>query len=312
MKTLFLTAIIFLAGSVGTAQVVIENPESGTTSLHTLEVVRDGVPIDEANSSQVLVDTGLVIAGMISTSATATLITNATSIDATEHHGVLEFSLEEMVLPESFTADNFTAHLKGVMGAPASSNVVLDVDLFDMSNDQEDFVISEEDYDIFNEVPVTSESVENGAFPEEGIDVTAQLRADLFGDDSTGISTGFILMASGGTGIIGFSGIEDAYIELNLVGSDTDVDIDSDTSNIPDTDSDTNEDSDTSDVTDTDSGVTTDTSSDGPVSTDDSDYWETDDDDSDGWNHDGSDGNVKCDCSLAGSSRPNSIWSLLF
>ncbi|MBN2715669.1 MAG: hypothetical protein JXX14_07420 [Deltaproteobacteria bacterium] len=330
MKTIFFALSLMLVCSLVSAQVVIENPTVGSTVL--TEVVKEvgGEPQSAISTTTVQPDT--LGAGLIENTSTAG--TQTFFYISKDIVGALEFSLEGVNIPSSFTASNFTARLVGLSGQPTTASVSLGIDLFDMADDQEDNLIEDFDRDLADgAVPINGESVVNGAFEDGMVDVTAQLRADLFGDSTEGVSTGFIVQATPGTGLIEFPGIADAYIELNLIGSDSDVD--SDTSVVivdTDTDSDGITDTavvDTSDIdsatendtsvvdtatgaTGTDSGDTVDTVS-GSDGTGDSDYWDIVNEDSDDeMDHDNDGGNVKCTCTTAGADTIRSIWNLIF
>ena len=335
MRKIYFTLLIMSVCSFASAQVVIENPAIGSVALkqkvlelNDQEVVNDSFPFTET-----VAVTSTVAIGEINETETYTQPGAETVWDLIlieNWQGALEFSLENVEIPTSFTASNFTARLIGISGQPNTDSVSLSVDLFDMADSQEDFLIQDFDYDIAEgAVSINGDPFINGEFENGEIDVTAQLRADLFGDATDGVSTGFILQASGGTGLVKFPGIADAYIEMNLIGSDTGVDSDSDTNDVTvATDSDTATDTDTSDDTEdtpadtgSDSATTTDTASSatdtstaGNAGTGDSDYWETEDDDSDGMGGSGGDGgsNVTCTCTAAGSTTAKTLWNLLF
>ena len=342
MKKIYFTFLIMSVCSLASAQVVIENPAVGSVVLKEQVLELNGQEVTSFSSfpntsTEVVADS--VAAG--ETAASETLSSAGVVLDLLKNNnwqGMIEFDLQSVEIPTSFTTSNFTARLVGVSGQAATDSVSLSVDLYDMADENEDLLIQEVDY--FNNddgvVSINGDPYINGEFENGEIDVTAQLRADLFGDSAAGVSTGFILQASGGTGLVAFPGIADAYIEMNLIGSDTDVDSDSGTGDVT-VSTDSESPTDTDSVTDTDTGAAdsddtavastdsdavtdtattvTDTSS-GNTGTGDSDYWDTvDDDDSDGiGNFDGGDGgsNVKCTCTAAGSTAAKSLWNLLF
>lgn len=342
MKKIYFTLLMMSVCSLASAQVVIENPAVGSVVFKEQVLELNGQEVTSFSSfpntsTEVVADS--VAAG--ETGASETLSSAGVVLDVIRNNnwqGMIEFDLQNVEMPTSFTTSNFTARLVGISGQAATDGVSLSIDLFDMADANEDFVIQEADY-FDNDgqmVSINGDPYINGEFESGEIDVTAQLRADLFGNSTVGASSGFILQASGGTGLVAFPGIADAYIEMNLIGSDTDEDTDSgtgdvtvstDSDSMSDTDTqadtatgadtaDTADSSDSDSVTDTATGSVVDTAtSSGNAGTGDSDYWETEDDDSDGiGNFDGGDGgsNVKCTCTAAGSTAAKSLWNLLF
>lgn len=306
MKTIFFTLLLMLVGVMASAQVKIENPIYGTAIFKEHYLIQNSQ--EQKVSSSTPVDANLMGAGLVSTSssATDTDLIGAVWNHANEAHGILEFDLQSFNVPSSFTTNNFTARLVGLMGAPFPTSISLSVDVYDMTDDQEDMVISDIDYDVpADAVSVNGDPYINGEFDEAGIDVTEQLKVDLFGADDTGLSSGFIFVASNGTGTIDFPNAASAYIELNLKDTDSDTDSDTATGSITDTDSDTS--TGTTVIPGTDSD-TTDTTPD----TTDTDYWETETDDSDNGLPGVSGGGTKCECSAAGANPVASLWNLLF
>ena len=316
MKTIIFTSILMLVCSLASAQEPIEDPIYGSVVLKALVVEQNGQEVHKTSVTTVQED--IMGIGFQSNSTATDTPPGAILRDIKNIRGALEFSLENV--PESITTNNFTAKLVGISGQPTSASVSLSVDLYDMTDDQEDLIITEDDYDVdISAVSINGDPFINGEFEDGTIDVTEQLRADLFGEGTDRVSTGFILMASGEadmTGLVEFPGIADAHIELNLIGSDSDSDTDSG----DDTDSATeNQDTDTiPQVTDTSSDTTTqpqDTSSDtGTTGDTESEYWDTVDGSDDGPGAESSgEGNVKCNCSTAGAhSIGASILNLLF
>ncbi len=318
MKTIIFTSIFMLLCSLASAQEPIEDPIYGSVVLKATVVEQNDQEIHRTSLTTVQED--IMGIGFQSNSTATDEYPGAILRDIRNIRGALEFSLENV--PESITTNNFTAKLVGISGQPTSTSVSLSVDLFDMTDDQEDLIITEEDYDVdISAISINGDPFINGEFEDGTIDVTEQLRADLFGEGADRVSTGFILMASGEadmTGLVAFPGIADAHIELNLIGSDSDSDTDTDTGD--DTDSATeNQDTDTTpQVTDTSSDTTTqpqDTSSDtGTTGDTESEYWDTVDGSDDGPGAESSgEGNVTCNCSTAGAhSIGASILNLLF
>ncbi|MBN2530223.1 MAG: hypothetical protein JXR76_27785 [Deltaproteobacteria bacterium] len=305
MKTIFFTLSIMLVCAIATAQVKIENPEYGTAIFKEHYLIQNDQ--EQLVSSSTVVEADLMGAGLVTSTsaATDTDLIGATWNHANEAHGVLEFDLQTFNLPASFTTNNFTARLVGLMGVPFPTTISLNVDLYDMSDDQEDMVIADIDYDLPTEATrINDAPYINGEIDEAGIDVTEQLKVDLFGTDDSGLSSGFIFVASGGTGTIDFPNAANAYIELNLKDTESDADSDSATGSVTDTASDTS--TGTTVIPGTDSD-TTDTTPD----TTDTDYWETETDTTD-TGFSGGGGDAKCECSAAGATPGASIWNLLF
>jgi hypothetical protein len=310
MKTIIFTSILMLVCSLASAQVVIDDPVYGSV-IYTELVAEGHTDIRDAGTS---VEENTIAIGMRTFSTTLPDFPTYNFLGIKNVKGALEFSLADV--PESITSNNFTAKLIGIQGQPTSASVSLSVDLYDMTDDQENMVIDEDDYDLDTDaVSINGDPFINGEFEDGTIDVTEQLRADLFGEGADRVSSGFILMASGEadmTGIVEFPEIANAYIQLNLIDSDTDSGDDTDSAT-------ENQDTDTTpQVTDTSSDTTTqpqDTSSDtGTTGDTESEYWDTVDGSDDGPGAESSgEGNVKCNCSTAGAhSIGASILNLLF
>ncbi|MBN2339856.1 MAG: hypothetical protein JXX29_12230 [Deltaproteobacteria bacterium] len=300
MRTLFSILVLTLIGSSAAAQVVVLTPEYGTVSFLATEA-RQSSSDTQASivGSTYVAEANTCVVGESSTVADS----NSLSFNIRRQRGALEFSLSGVELPTYLTASNFSARLLGLSGAAINNSSItsLSIDLFDMADDQEDLLIDEADYYIDEEgaVSVNADPAVNGQFGEEGIDVTEQLRRDLFGDGAEDPSSGFILVATGGTGFVSFAA-ENAVVEINLVDADADADTDADT----DADSDGDVDGDADADSDSDSDMDTDTG--------DTDSWYYDEDDSDDNDHDIDGDTVKCSCSEAGVSAMSSIFKLLF
>ena len=317
MKTIFFTLSLLLVCSISTAQVLIEDPIHGVVANKRVELLQNGQPVVVVDtdgshayeSSSFFVDNiPFGAGGHTATSAAPTsIISSGTWLNSTQWQGAFEFDLGAVDLT-GLTTNNFSANLKGLMGAPFPTNasISLSIDIYDMADSQEDLVIDTDDWSSAETaLSITVDPYINGDFDASGINVTEQLRADLFGSDTSGASTGFILVASGSTGFVRFADIANAYIEVNLL-NDTDSESDSSTgSSITDTDSSTG----STVIPGTDSGSAADTNSES--GTDDSDYWDTVDSNNPGSKGTGG-STAKCDCTTAGASTSISIWSLLF
>lgn len=313
MRTIIFTSItLILVCSLASAQVVIDDPVYG--SVIFTELVAEGHT--EIRDSATNVEENTIAIGMRTFTTTLPDFPAYNFLGVNSVKGALEFSLAEV--PESITSNNFTAKLIGIHGQPTSASVSLSVDLYDMTDDQQNMVIDEDDYDLDTDaVSINGDPFINGEFEDGTIDVTEQLRADLFGEGADRVSTGFILMASGEadvTGMVEFPEIANAYIQLNLIDTDSDTDTGDDTDSATE-----NQDTDTTtQVTDTSSDTTSqpqDTSSDtGATGDTESEYWDTVDGSDDGPGADnGGEGNVTCNCSSAGAhSFGSSILNLLF
>ena len=122
-------------------------------------------------------------------------------------HGILEFKIDQTVNGKEFptenmTQDNWVAKITGVEVTDAYSvGDTMFVDIFDQDDDQEDGLLTLDDYDAYG-------SYVHSLFmtiPPEGtkfapIDVTSELRRDLFGSGMGDETSGFYLRTSGDQG----------------------------------------------------------------------------------------------------------------
>ena len=266
------------------AQTLIDEPVGGVAIM--TEVIfssTGGATVTLGSPSTYALSSSLAVANQTVSTADVHSSINGYRLSYDVGHGVLEFPLDGFSIPESMTSHNFTARLMDLSGAPPSSSTAADlgVNIFDMQDAQEDGFVTAADFNAaLGTTPINSTPFQNGAFPEEGLDVTDALRRDLFGDGTGDDATGFILVGTGGMGIVLY-GVPSAYIEIN-VHQDTDTGGDSDTD--PDTDTDTDIE------TDADTDGDTDTGSDDEIT----------------------DPDVKCSCSAVGGSVAGSLLRLLF
>jgi len=277
MKYAILLSIpLLLVSAKAHAQILLEDPVSGTVTW--TETI--------ASTDSVTTAIGSTMSAISSSCAVAYFHESITMAGGQYQHtyvegnGVLEFELDGFDMPASMTSLNFTARLLGLAGTPDSSSADLSVFLFDLADAQEDGLITEADLgaartdDALNAAPMA-----NGAFPEDGIDVTDALRWDLFGDGTRDVSTGFVLQAREMVGLVRYGSTPDARIEITVTPT-------VDTEDTEDTeDTDTVEPVDTTDTADSADTEDTDTDIDDP--------------------------DVKCSCRTAGAVVP-SLFSLLF
>lgn len=126
-------------------------------------------------------------------------------------HGVFEFDIAG--LPTSaMTTHNWTARLNSINTTGGGSGE-LDIALFDLKDLQEDAAISHQDY-----AAITGDAIAQRNYSAPGglnapltdLDVTAQLRRDLFGfgagDDTTGFVLIPVLSGTGTNGQVAFDG----------------------------------------------------------------------------------------------------------
>jgi hypothetical protein len=146
--------------------------------------------------------------------------------------GVIEFDIDQTAggnpFPtDSMTAHNWTAKLNGLTVTYAmASDGQLKAELFDLKDLNEDGAVTEDDY-----LGVMGNSITTLCTtpPEEGtvynnIDVTQQLRRDLFGEGAGDDTSGFTLMVTNYLDImnrvISFN-VANPYIEIHIDGAST-------------------------------------------------------------------------------------------
>lgn len=113
-------------------------------------------------------------------------------------HGVLEFNIDQTTGGNPFplpgmTENNWVAQLEGIVVESGPVGVQLQVNLFNIEDGCEDGAVTDQDYDcgqnfiktVFNSIPTAGTEIRS-------IDVTDQLRQDLFGPDSAGATSGFL------------------------------------------------------------------------------------------------------------------------
>ena len=116
-----------------------------------------------------------------------------------KNHGVLEFNIDQTAGGDPFplpwmTENNWIAYIDGLVVDYGTAGVQLQVDLFDMDDGNEDGAVTESDFNagqefiqnLFNSIPPDGTEIDQ-------IDVTEQLREDLFGSSSAGNTSGFLL-----------------------------------------------------------------------------------------------------------------------
>lgn len=114
-------------------------------------------------------------------------------------HGVMEFDIGQTASGAPFpipgmTANNFVAHLEGIVVENGPTGVQLQVNLMDLEDGQEDGAVTESDFDggqqfirtLFNSIPPAGTEL-------NPVDVTAQIREDLFGSSASGDTSGFLM-----------------------------------------------------------------------------------------------------------------------
>ena len=113
------------------------------------------------------------------------------------HKGVLEFDLAGAAFPGSMTPSNFRARLRGLIAL--STTAVHNIELFDLADSAEDGDIDTNDWLVSESIsPVSLNSVvSDGNLVFDDVDVTEQIRWDLFGDADDNLLSGFVLRRVG-------------------------------------------------------------------------------------------------------------------
>ena len=137
------------------------------------------------------------------------------------YQGIFEFNITNTAIPISLmTENNFEARLYNVDGEPAHGRGTIQINLYDLADDSEDDKISEKDYsNILDAAPIVTSSYNvNGSCGSfSKVDVTDQLRRDLFGPGSGDKTTGFIMInepASLSDGIFYYQQLKEALQDL--------------------------------------------------------------------------------------------------
>lgn len=255
--------------------------------------------------------------------------------------GIIEFNITTPHFPPILTEYNFTARLWNLTMVHASGNNSIKVDLLLLEDECEDNVVLENDiscYDYYDPAIATRNlDLHNPSITRfDNIDVTSQIRQDLFDEPDAGSSIGFILEGHASPyynavfnwknprlliTIQGWDASPDGQVDINIDGAPSvDVDIDVDNDCDTDADADTDSDMDTDVDLDGDTDMDTDTDSDIDADLDvdmDSDADETHDSGpGDDAGNDGSFGlgNTEvngCDCGSIGRKRGSNLTRLL-
>ncbi len=195
--------IIVMTGSVS-AQVILEPAVTGDVSYRNTYrfAYRADIPISAFSTiTNYVPTTPLVQAGWSYYQASTGSMTSYFFMQRRSwiNHGVLEFNIDQTAGGDPFpvpwmTENNWVAYLDGLVVDYGTAGVQLQVDLFDMDDGDEDGAVTETDFNagqqfiqnLFNSIPPDGTEIDQ-------IDVTEQLREDLFGASSPGSTSGFIL-----------------------------------------------------------------------------------------------------------------------
>ncbi|MBN2801572.1 MAG: hypothetical protein JXR91_00610 [Deltaproteobacteria bacterium] len=281
MRVNILTILIILfAGSSLYAQLLIEDPIYGSVLQKRSVLSTTGGITTPLTTSYSIRSALLAVADSMQSSA----VTGGYQLNYSSVHGVLEFDIQPISIPDTITSQNFTAKLMGLTGALQNTSEDLKIDLYPLMKDQRNGYISKDDFNA-----ITGSASKEGPFtdvflyPDEGIDVTEQVKESLFGvvpDDYLG----FIMIPNSGLGVAAFAHPELVKIKISPV-TDSDT-VDTETA------SDTSSQTDSADTT----------------VTEDTDSTETDTD----IDTDISDPDVSCSCNTTVGYNPLSILKLIF
>jgi len=237
--------------------------------------------------------------------------------DYSTYYGLLEFDVQDIEAISGITTNNFKAELFHLSVTYAYIEDALRIRLYDMEDQCEDAEINIEDLACISDFIASRRMTCDPPVPASfnKIDVTQQVRHDLFGTTNTGVTTGFVLAADGSaifTGIADFNHVAprlavwikgyDAGTDASLdSGVDAAVDIECRPSTDVDTDVDVDSDSDAD--ADSDAGASVDADAD------------ADNADDDGGTGDGGinaeDGGGDCGCMYAGRESTGGILTLI-
>ena len=250
-KLLLLPAIVFMFFSQSAhAQILIEDPLYGTV-VQTRKVLSTAGGLTSVQNTSYSTTSGALAVANSSTSI-STGTDSSKMITYNLANGIIEFELDSFDAPESMTAQNFTVRLMGLAGTPDDTDDDLSIDLYTLAPEQRDGLINKYDFHAITGDAAPEGPFKNGLFPQEGIDVTEQLRAALFGDDTDNYA-GFIMIPGDAAGLTKFKTIENATLKFSI---DTAGDTDTDTDTVIDSESeqefDSSEDTDNTGIDDPD------------------------------------------------------------
>ncbi len=243
MKKVVITiAVVFLFSSVAAAQTIVMNPPSAVGYAGTYS----GSTYAYSTTSMYIMNYG-----------------------SYSYQGIIEFNLVAAGLPTTaMTADNWTAKLNSVNTTSANGTGTMTIQLWDLGDSTEDNAITIADHDnTIGTVIDTSTHTFNGTPMQfHDVDVTAELKRDLFGAGTGQQTSGFILLNAGSlAGQFVTLGETSPTLVITVGvdgGTDSDTDTDADTDSDTDTDADTDSDTDSDTDTDTDTDTESDTDGD--------------------------------------------------
>jgi len=173
--------------SASTAQIVLEPSSYGTVDYQSMRdnptVVRDSV----------------IMAGESRTTSVQGSDDSVWIRDTTTVQGVLEFRIDTPALPLSrMTENNFKAGIYNLDGLPFETSETTRIILFDLGDDTEDDKITRDDFDSIEPgdwIAKQRFDGKNSCASFSKVDVTEELRRDLFGSGQGQKTTGFVLMS---------------------------------------------------------------------------------------------------------------------
>ena len=170
------------------------------------------------------------------------------SVWRTFFQGVVEFRLPPSSVLSAFemTQNNFRARLRSLSVTVGNTvkGSVYEVNLYYLDDAYEDGIVTGQDHDAFKgDASIVTVKPEAGLFRFHEVDVTEELRHDIFGSGAN-TTTGFVLQSY--IPVTSFNrGHPHIYISVNSdAGTDADTDTDTDTDTDADTDADTDTDAD--------------------------------------------------------------------
>ena len=218
----------------------------------------------------------------------------------TSYHGVVQFNIEKSSL-DVLTPDNFRAELNNLVVTWSRGTGFMNIGLFDLCDSCENDDLSAlhaGDYcgSIDEAIIIKTHDFETPSSASfSNIDVTKQLKRDLFSNDGPVIATGFILQDVNQTYERRKVRFDHSSPEIIIHVDGMDAGVDADTDSDSDTDMDTDDDADADGDTDADS--------------------DADDADNEGRTGDGGikadDGSGNCGCTYIGNQYSDLVITLL-
>jgi len=268
---IFTVAALLICQVAGAQSLTIYAEESGTAMEST------GGLLSTVNSTFAAVGGSSTYTTTMTTGTSPTITTISKNFYL---NAVFEFQLPDATELSALdiTSGNMMARLNNLSTTTSYGSGNMIIQLWDLGDISEDGYLTTGDYDSTYGTMIASmtHTFWSTAADFDNIDVTEEIKHDLFDTKGPGDWTGFLLKRSGGTAGAMSSVRYNTNPQLVIWGTtdgdtDTDTDTDSDTDTDTDTDTDGDTDSDTDGDTDSDSDTDVDAGGDGSADDDDDD-----------------------------------------